>query len=209
MPIFKHPNQNQGQLPGATPPAPTSSSPYFTGPPRQTELFNQIQNAKGGIGFFMGPAGATTATNLAVGAERGLPVGFDTLLQILQGQGKTDPALFNKQLAGIAQGTQANQTNQQGNLSRLGLSGSGVGQALNAAIGQSGVEQASTATAQENALQEQRKRQDLQLLYQLLLQPGLDAGAISAGIQPGAKGPSDLESGIAAGTSLIDAFMPG
>ena len=100
-----------------------------------------------------------------------LATGMGTLQQILSSQGATDPRLFNQQSAGISRDTQSLQQALQGSLARSGMMGSGVGLMANAAIGQAGANQQAGLRANEAQLQEQRKRQDLQLLMQLILGP--------------------------------------
>jgi hypothetical protein len=102
-----------------------------------------------------------------------LNTGYQNLLDILASNGQTDPARLNLQFQGIDRGTEANQQAATGRLAGAGLEGSGLGQALQAAIGQSGTAQKSQAQANENALAEQRRREDLQLLYQLIIGPKL------------------------------------
>lgn len=137
--------------------------------------------------FLLGPGGKDYSWDSKVALERYLNMsgnqlpeilGIGTLSDILLKQGKTDPAMLNQQLAGISRGTQQNQNAVQGTLAQRGMQGSGLGQALSAAIGQAGVGQMSQARAQENQLAEQRKRDDLQLLLQTFINPGIDRWAI-------------------------------
>ena len=148
---------------------------------------------------------ASVFPSLTQAAPQALDTGLGTLQQILGMQGATDPALLNKQLAGISQGTQGNQDALQGQLARLGLQNSGVGQALGGAIGQSGVAQRSQAVAQDNALAEERKRSDLvNLLLPLLIQPGQQANSNLFGLASTPDSPSDFESllgGLAGGAT--------
>lgn len=140
--------------------------------------------------FLLGPGGANYSQGAKVGLERYLNMsgnqlpellGVGTLSDILLKQGKTDPALFNQQLAGISRGTQQNQQAVGGQMANRGLGGSGLAAALQAAIGQQGVGQIAGARANENQLAEQRKRDDLQLLLQTFINPGIDRWAIQTG----------------------------
>jgi len=145
--------------------------------------------------------------SLTAAAPQALDTGLGTLQSILGAQGQTDPALLNKQLAGISQSTQGNQTALQGQLSRLGLQNSGVGQAIGAAIGQGGTEARSQAIAQENALAEERKRSDLiNLLLPLLIQPGQQASSNIFGLSAAPDSPSDLESLLGGLSNLSFSF---
>ena len=113
--------------------------------------------------------------------QTGGALGFANLNSILASQGKTDPQAFNRQLVDIKQGGQAAQQQQQGLLAQLGLQGSGIGQALNTSIGQGTQDRVAGAKANEAALAEQRKRQDLDLLRSLIIEPNLQSSAIGVG----------------------------
>lgn len=121
------------------------------------------------------------------------PLGYSGIFDILQNQGRTDPQAFNRQLADINRTTQQAQDAAAGGLAqRPGLQGSGMGQALLAAIEQGGLDRRAGAIAQENALTENRRRDDLMNLLGMFWNQQLAAaGAQGPAIQP--KGPSDLE----------------
>lgn len=107
--------------------------------------------------------------------------GMGTLFDILKSQGKTDPRLMNQNIAAIDRGTSQQQGALQGFLANAGLQGSGVGQALGASIGQAGQQRQSNLRANEAQLQEQRKREDLNLLMQMLINPQMDWAALGTG----------------------------
>ena len=100
-------------------------------------------------------------------------MGLDTLLGILASQGHTDPLYLNRQLTDISRGTEAGQNQLDEYLASQGLSGSGVGAATHAAIGEAGADRRSGAIANENRIAEERKRQDLQLIVDQILGPRL------------------------------------
>lgn len=132
--------------------------------------------------------------------------GYGTLLDILQRQGATDPRLLNQQRAQLDLMNQQQMRATQGNLAGAGLTGTGAGQALLAAQGQAGVAGQANLTAQEAALQEQRKREDLQLM-QLLFGPkfarrGLRNQLDIAKMQAGANQPGGLDIGSLLGTGV-------
>ena len=182
---------------------------FLSGGNSSAQALLEAQRAqKGGLIGHAQLPGGFLAANLAGFGQQGVPIGLTTLNQILASQGATDPNLLNRQLSDIGLGTQAQQTTHQGNLSRLGLSGSGVGQAISASIGQAGAEQRGQAIAQETAQTEARRRQDLQLLSQLLIGPSTDFTAIAAGVPPAGQQPSDLEKGLGFATGIIDAIIP-
>jgi hypothetical protein len=126
-----------------------------------------------------------------------------TLQQILASQGRTDPALFNRELAQIARGNQQLQRGTAGSLAASGLGGSIGGKALLAAIGQSGQEQLGQRRAKEINLAEARKRQDLGLLMEMLINPGLTSAGIRLGV------PSGGGSGSAAKVGALGGLLGG
>jgi len=128
----------------------------------------------------IGPPGSFNFNPEQKGAAR--TQGLDTLLQILQGQGQTSPLAFNRQVADISRGTQAQQQGTQAELARQGLAGSGVGQFIGALQGQAGEDRQAGLLANETQLAEQRMRSDLGLLLQLIMQPALQKKGIDAGV---------------------------
>lgn len=98
-------------------------------------------------------------------------VGMASLLNILMGAGATSPALMNRTISGIAQGTQSRQEDLMGELARRGMMGSGVGLAAGQAIAQGGQNTIADVMANEAQMQEARRRQDLELMMNLFLQP--------------------------------------
>lgn len=125
--------------------------------------------------------GAKGFTGLMPFAGISSNLGGATLAQILESQGATDPRLMNQQIAGIQRGTQSQQAGVQGELARRGLGASGLGQALSASVGQAGEGRIADRRAQEAQTIEQRKRDDLGLLMQMILQPATDASAMALG----------------------------
>ncbi len=145
----------------------------------------------GGGGLFGGSSssakGVKTPPNLAAllysdQARNLTNQGFSNLADILASQGRTNPAMFENMISGIMRGTQAQQQAVANRSARSGLSRSGLSEALQAAIGQSGVQQARDIRAQEAQLEESRRRDDLQLLHQLLTQPALQTFGLQSGI---------------------------
>jgi len=108
--------------------------------------------------------------------------GYQTMWDILSGQGRTDPALMNRNLMDISRQSQIGQQQAQGYLSQMGLSGSGAGAGLLAALGQAGADTRANYLARETALEEERKRQDLQLM-QLLFGPKFQRRALDQQMQ--------------------------
>jgi len=148
----------------------TGLNRYRAATPNSNLLSEMMKN----LGYsYAGPA-------LALGTPAAWQ-GYANLNQILQSQGKTDPAMMNMMLGGIQRDTQTQQQQAQGALARQGMANSGVGQAIQASIGQAGAQQKAQTRAQEAQLAEERRRQDLNLLLSLIVQPGLDASAMALG----------------------------
>jgi len=110
--------------------------------------------------------------NFLTGGGPALDQGLGNLLDILRGQGRTDPQAFNRSLVDIQRGTQGQQQQAQQSMAQSGMQQSGVGQAIQAAIGQGGENRRGAAVANENAMAEQRQREDLRLLLDMLINPG-------------------------------------
>ena len=106
------------------------------------------------------------------GAET-LPVAFGNLADIIASRGRTDPTLLNREIARIGIDTDALVRNIQGRAAATGSTGSGVFQALQTAVEQSGQERAAQLEAQERRLADERMRQDLQLVLAMILDPAL------------------------------------
>ena len=105
---------------------------------------------------------------LTRGAQQILPQGMANLANIMASQGRTDPRLFNQMRTNIEQRTQAAQQQGQGRLAQMGLGGSKLGQMFIEARGLGGRQQLAGLDAQEAQLQEQRQRQDMNLLNMLM-----------------------------------------
>ena len=194
------------------PPAPTygpgaSMVPATAAPPGPEDFFGLKGQSSKSYAANIGAAGLAGIYGFGPQAQQ---QGFTTLLDILGAQGQTDPRLFNQQLASSSLNTQAQQGDLQAQLARMGLSGSGVGQAVGASIGQAGANQRADLQAREAQLQELRKREDLNLLLNLILNPGLSALTGRINMPSENSGPSTFESLLGAGTQLgASALMPG
>jgi len=116
------------------------------------------------------------------GGGGGLPLGFASIIRNLFNQGQIDPRFMNQQLQGIDRGTQGQQLGLQANLAQQGLQGSGVGQALGAAIGQGGENRRAAAIAADQQAAADRHRGDINQALDAFLRPALDAFAIERGV---------------------------
>lgn len=136
----------------------------------------------------------TVARTQAQFAPELTQTGFQTLLDILQSGGRTDPAAFNLELADISRAFGQAGESLQGRLGAAGLTGSGLGRALGASLESAGGEALARRRAQENQLAEERRRSDLGLLQALLLNPAQDIGSqllqarLARAAQPGLGG---------------------
>lgn len=114
-------------------------------------------------------------------------LGLSTLIDVLASRGRTDPALFNQQVADIQRGTQGQQQAIQQQGAQAGLQGSGVMAALQAAAGQAGEDRIAQAKAQENAMAEERRRQDLDLLMRMIMDPSMELFGIHQNVEQAEK----------------------
>jgi hypothetical protein len=212
---FQNPNQRQGgnifgNIFGG--PNQTQATPLGGGP----ASFGGKINPFPGVTPFGGSSAdasrdlvRTVFPFLTQAAPQAVGTGLGTLQGVLDAQGQTDPALLNRQLADISSTTQGQQTALQGQLARLGIQNSGVGQALGAAIGQGGAETRAQTIAQETALAEERKRSDLiNLLLPLLIQPAQQSSANLFGLAGTPNQPSDFEAFLGGVSSALPS-IPG
>lgn len=157
------------------------------------------------FGTFLGdmfrfPGGVQQKLGQAAGPA--LDTGLGTLQQILQSQGRTDPAAFNRDLTQLSFGNQSLERGLQGNLAASGLGGSIGGKALQAATAGAGQERLADRRSKETQLAEARKRQDLGLLMEMITNPSLTSAGIRLGIPSGSSGSSSA-AGVGALGSLL------
>ena len=123
---------------------------------------------------------AATVSNIQNQAFKdATPVGYGNLMEILLSGGKTDPTAFNRQIAANDRGTATSQQNVQGAFAQQGLQNSGLGMALQGAIGAGGAQRNADVRGQEAQLAEARKREDLNLFMQMVMNPATDQGALA------------------------------
>ena len=188
---------------------PNQVSPTYPNQPSQ-DFYNQLVpgltnwQKLGGSDLINRQAG-TTFGNIGQFGQQALPLGFSNLLGILASQGQTDPRLMNQELSGIDRSTQANQMNLMETLAQSGLQGSNLGIGLGAAIGQGGAQLKAQRMAQESQMQEARKRQDLDLLLRLIIDPSMQGFGIQRNYQAqksaGGSDPLGTIAGVAGATA--------
>jgi len=107
--------------------------------------------------------------------------GLGQLGDVLGREGKLDPTLMNFQLSDIAKGTTGAQDAARASGAASGFqAGSGVDQAVQAAIGAGGADRRAGLIAEEARAEDMRQKQALQLLVQMVMNPQLAQQGISA-----------------------------
>ena len=99
--------------------------------------------------------------------------GLENLYALLLGQGRMDPRLLASLQAQNARSTQQGQAAVRGRGAASGMSGSGLNQAMEAAIGAAGADRASNLSYQDIADSYKRNQENLGLMNQLVTQPQL------------------------------------
>jgi hypothetical protein len=139
----------------------------------------QASRAGQPVGSYLGDPGATLATAMNGPGASAAYMGYANLANIMASNGKTDPRLYNQGMTQIAQGGQAQQQGIQQQLAQRGWGNSGVGAALQQSAAGATQDRRSQYQAQQAATEEARKRSDLQLLYQMFVDPSLQGAAIA------------------------------
>jgi len=127
--------------------------------------------------------GLTLGNNIGSFSGTGLPLGLSTLNEILLSQGEVDPRARNRALTGVRRDTEAQQVGNRQSFAQRGLQNSGAGAAIDAAIGAAGGDRAAAVETDFVRQGEDRKRNDLLLMLQLLINPGLQGANIAAGLE--------------------------
>lgn len=109
-------------------------------------------------------------------------LGFEDLISLLKQGGKIDPLQMNFQLADIGRRTTSAKDMQRDRFSRTGFGASGLNDAIMAAIGQGGDESAARLRADDAANSDARRRQNLQLLHDLVIGPATSLVGAGAGV---------------------------
>jgi len=99
--------------------------------------------------------------------------GYANLLALLQGQGRVDPRLLARAQALNSRSTQQQMDSARAGASRNGMGGGGLNQALQAAIAASGSNRSANLNYQDIADSYARNQENLGLMNQLVVQPGL------------------------------------
>ncbi len=141
--------------------------------------YTNPQGAYGSTTAYGGPLGQTQRIQGLQGATQ--EFGLQDLYRLLSNQGQIDPMAMNQQLSGINRGTQSLQDASRANFAAGGLQNAGLASANQAAIGQAGASLKARTIANEKAAADDRQRQNLQLLYQLVTSPVLEKYGIDTG----------------------------
>lgn len=143
--------------------------------------------------------------NLAglLGGQNQLAEGaFGQLGQLLGQKGQIDPALMNQQLAGIARGTNTQQDAAAANVRGSGLQNSGVGAALQAAIGAAGADRSAGRIAQEHTAAAGRQRGDINSILQAIINPQLGLAGQGTAMAQSLLGSAQQDAAQATGVNL-------
>lgn len=117
-------------------------------------------------------AGNALSNRLAGQGGKLVGQGFGQLGDILGREGRLDPTLMNFQLSDIAKGTNSMQDAARASGAASGFqAGSGVDQAVQAAIGAGGADRRQGLIAEEARNQDARQKEGLQLLLQMVMNP--------------------------------------
>ena len=133
------------------------------------QLLGNASNVLGG--WYGGGGGANWSTGL----------GMNNLREILASKGALDPRFKNVAVANTMRLGQGQQQAIGGQMAQRGLQNSGLGMALQQSAGNSAANRASGMEADFAQMQDQQKRQDLDLLLRLLIQPAMDQSALALG----------------------------
>ena len=178
---------------------------FALGGPLGGIIGNQLTS---GGGSSRAPA-AAPAKPLSAAAQGSLDTGLSTLQDILGSQGRINPLSRNRALVNVGRGTEAQQTSSRQGFAQRGLQNSGVGSAIDAAIGAAGADRAAGVEANFVQQEEQRKRDDLLSLLQLVINPQIQREGIAAGLQTGLAGINQQRQGaaIGAGSELLSSLI--
>lgn len=157
--------------------------------------------------------GTNTTTSTAAGPTAGFPLpywftagakntpypGLDSLFRLVQNPGQTDSNILNRTLLANTRGTQQQQTAAQGRMAASGFGNSGLGAALQAAIGQAGQNRESGIYQDEARRREDLLRNDLGFLYDFFIQPELTTYGANKGVSVAQSAQKAQKQGAAMG----------
>jgi hypothetical protein len=162
--------------------------PVYTNPPSAQQSYESfIRNYSanrptgGSTGDVYRKLGASGATLQGTAGLTNQFVGLNNLYQMLLGQGRVDPRLLATAQAQNARSTQQQQTAARGAGVRSGFGNSGLGAALQAALGSAGANRAANLNYQDISDSYGRNQQNLGLLDQLVIQPTLGYAGVGLG----------------------------
>ena len=121
----------------------------------------------------MDTAGGNANSGLRKYGQKTSETGLKNLLDMLIAQGRVDPRLLARAQALNSRSTAQQKDAARGSASRSGFGNSGLSQALMASIGSAGENRSANLNYQDIADSYARNQQNLGLLDQLVVQPGL------------------------------------
>lgn len=124
--------------------------------------------------------GVNAAHALAGSNQKLLTQGYANLYSMLRSQGRMDPRILARQQALNSRSTQQQKDAARADAARRGLSGGGVNQAIQAAIGSAGANRAADFNYRDIADSYARNQQNLGILQQLVSAPSIDYAALGS-----------------------------
>ena len=131
--------------------------------------------------------------------------GTDKLMNLLANPGQTNSDILNRSLLANTRGTQQQQTAARGRMAASGFGNSGLGEALQAAIGQAGQNRETGIYQDDARRREDLLRQDLGFYLDAIINPELATYGANKGVsvaQSAQKSPKQA-AGIGAGAGLL------
>jgi len=171
---------------------------FDSNPDRRDFLQRALEKFRGGqqpVGQGGRDLESTITNTMGPFAGTGIGLGLSSLNEILFNQGKTDPRAHQRNLREIGRDTQNQRLTLQGNAAQRGLQNSGALAAIDASVGAAGGDRLARAESDETQRAEKRKRDDLLLMLQTLINPGLQASAITAQRDVGLAGGQAAQEG--------------
>ena len=153
---------------------------------------------------------ATITGSLGAFGGTGIGLASANLNEILFNRGRTDRTAFNRDLRGIQRDTEAERQAFAGQGVSQGFQPgtSGARSAIDAAIGQTGLDREAAARANETELAEKRQREDIMAALEFFIKPGIQTAGIAASRDLGFSAQNSQERAALIG-AIGQLFSPG